>query len=177
MPEPLAITTLQAALGVRLIDARVLPALAEEVLGLGYETPALVRLASMGTEPFDPRDARATGLLVVEELGIAQMEPAVAAEVSGALLAVLLLADRITAHELTELAEQLVIDSDYQARGDLMELMGMNNAWDQAWAGPNDRVEASVRSIAARMLERFPEIAESSELPRISSALHFAKHP
>src|SRR5689334_21984931 len=102
MSEPLAMTTLRAALGVRLIDARVLPALAEEVLGLGYETPALVRLASMGTEPFDPRDARAAGLLAVEELGIPQMESAVAAEVSGALLAAVLLADRITARELTE---------------------------------------------------------------------------
>ena len=176
MPEPLAITTLQAALGVRLIDARVLPALAEEVLGLGYETPALVRLASMGTEPFDPRDARATGLLVIEELSIPQMGSAVAAEVSGALLAALLLADRMTARELTELAEQLVIDSNYQARGDLMELMSLNNAWDQGWAGPDARVDASVRSIANRILERFPEIAASSELPRISAVLHLAKH-
>jgi hypothetical protein len=175
MAEPVPLMALRAALGVRLLDPRLLPALAEELLGLGYESPAIIGLASMGTEPFDPRDARATGLLAMQELGIPRMTREEATAVSASLLAELLFAGHITARELTALVAQLLIDADCHVDEDLMALYGNNEAWDQDWAGPNARVDASVRAIAAHLRERFPEMASSPQLPNVLAALNLGK--
>jgi hypothetical protein len=160
VPAPGELTLFRAAVAFTLFDAQCLPAAAEELLGRGFVSEALVRLAILGDEPFDPRDARAIGDQAIRELGATSMAQAEAAECAAAVLALQLETGDITPRELTALAAQVVIQADYRTGGDLQRLYADNDYWDEGWSPGNDVIEAEVRHIAAGFLDRFPSLRD-----------------
>jgi hypothetical protein len=105
----LLLLILSAAVKSRITDSRVFPRLAEALIGKGIESPATVELAVLGTEPFDPRDARELAGQMLSELGVSVPTDNVAADVIGGLTALALEWGWITPRTLTHLAAQLMV--------------------------------------------------------------------
>jgi hypothetical protein len=152
----LLLLILSAAVKSRITDGRVFPRLAEALIGKGIESPATVELVVLGTEPFDPRDARELAGQMLSELGVSVPTDNVAADVIGGLAALALEWGWITPRTLTHLAAQLIVNLGYPKGSALSHLYAVDDEWDAGWALGNDAVEAVVRDMASEVLTSIP---------------------
>jgi hypothetical protein len=167
VPEPPELTLIRAGVAVLSVDSRVLPALAEELLAKGFESPGMVALAILNSQAFDAREARDRAGETLGEMGLQEMAPIDAADYIAALLSARLEAGSLSPRQLTKAAAGLVVEVGYDAGDELMSLYTHDDYWGQGWAPPDAVIEAHVRETADILVRRFPELRGSGARERL----------
>lgn len=175
MTPDLLISLFAASLKLRLPDARILPNIAESLLARGLDCPAIVHLCVLGTEPFDPRDARDAADRAVSELEVPPISASDAARLTGAMIARACRDRRIDARKATKQVDHIVRTQGYRASQPLLAMYAAEDAWDAGWAGTNDQIEAQVRGACTELLEAVPEVTaaviDTDEWPIVAELL------
>jgi hypothetical protein len=141
-------------------DGRALPRLAEALISKGLESPAAIELMILGTETFDPRDARQIAGQMLTELGVSAPPDDRVVDMITGLAALALERELIHPRALTYWASQLFIKSGYRAGELVMRLFATNDAWDSGWIS-NEEVEAEVRRTASMLLASIPGMTDA----------------
>ena len=154
---PYELVLLRASVALPFFDTRALPILAVHLLSHGLDSPGLLRLALMSTEPFDPRDAHEAAEQAAAELDSTKMSREEASAVLLSALVGTVLGGDHAERAATDLAWQVLMSVGFSPReGRLGELGYLNDTWDAGWAGPNDKIAARVRAILDEARESGP---------------------
>ena len=168
---------LRSSVVVPFFDTRALPALAERLLARGLDSPALMRLALMSTEPFDPRDAHEAADQASAELCGLRMSQDDAYNVLLNAVARAVLTTENEERAATDLAWQILMSIEFSLRaGKLAELGYLNDTWDAGWAGSNVEIAMKVRAILEDAREHGP-LGEHVDIELLRSLMPFRKGP
>lgn len=174
---PYELVLLRASVALPFFDTRGLPVLAEHLLSHGLDSPGLLRLALMSTEPFDPRDAHEAAEQAAAELDPTKMSRDEASDVLLSAIAGTVLASGHAERAATDLAWQVLMFVGFSVReGKLCELGYLNDTWNAGWAGPNDEIAARVRAILEEARESGP-LGRDVDVDLLRSLMPFRQPP
>lgn len=175
--QPYELVLLRASVALPFFDTRALPVLAEHLLSHGLDSPGLLRLALMSTEPFDPRDAHEAAEQAAAELDSTKMSRDEAGDVLLSAIAGTVLGSGHEERAATDLAWQVLMSVGYSLRERrLCELGYLNDTWDAGWAGSNDEIAARVRAVLEEARESGP-LGRDVDVDLLRSLIPFRQPP